>query len=389
MIFVSTRLPRFWPPAIPPSDAMRVGIIGAGQLGQMLGFAARDLDIDCRFLDPTPAPPAAACGPVLQRPFDDAAALAEIAAGCDVITYEFENVPVTALAGIEDRVPVRPSTTALRHAQDRLYEKQLFSKLGIPLPPYQPVDSRADLEKAAASLGLPLIVKTRRLGYDGKGQYVVRNSDDIEAAWQALREQALIAEQWVPFDFEVSAIGVRDTTGNVLSYPLTRNVHRNGILYTSVSPVDAPELSEIAAGYVQQLLEHLDYVGVLALELFVVGDRLLANEFAPRVHNSGHWTIEGAVTSQFENHVRAVAGLAAGPTDGLGHAGMINLIGAIDPAVRALKQGTLHDYGKAPRPGRKLGHITVVSESAEERDRLLNIIERTVTQSTPAPGISP
>jgi 5-(carboxyamino)imidazole ribonucleotide synthase len=236
---------------------------------------------------------------------------------------------------------------------------------------------------------MPLVVKTRRLGYDGKGQFVIRGIGDIEAAWSALREQALIAEQWVPFDFEVSAIGVRDTTGNVRIYPLSQNVHRNGILHTSIAPVVAPELADVAAGHLQALLEHVDYVGVLALELFVVKDRLLANEFAPRVHNSGHWTIEGAVTSQFENHLRAVSGLTAGATDSRGHAGMINLIGAIDPAVRALKQGTLHDYGKEPRPGRKLGHITVVSETAGERDRLLNIIEQTVTQSTQTPGSSP
>ena len=368
---------------------MRVGIIGAGQLGQMLGIAAGKLDIECAFLDPSPAPPAAVCGPVVQRPFDDSAALADMAARCDVITYEFENVPVAALSEIEDRVPVRPSTAALHHAQDRLREKQLFTELGIPVPAYRQIDTREDLDTAVAELGLPLIVKTRRLGYDGKGQFVIQTNGDIDRAWHALREQALIAEQWVPFDFEVSAIGVRDTSGEIRIYPLTRNVHKSGILHTSVAPVIAPELADIAAGYLRKLLEHLDYIGVLALELFVLESRLLANEFAPRVHNSGHWTIEGAVTSQFENHLRAVAGLSAGSTDARGHAGMVNLIGAINPAVSALKQGALHDYGKAPRPGRKLGHITVVSQSAEERDRLLNIIEKTVTQSTPANGSNP
>jgi len=389
MTFAGIRPTRFWPAAIQPSDEMRVGIIGAGQLGQMLGFAARDLGIECCFLDPSPAPPAAACGPVVQRPFDDPAALAEMAADCDVITYEFENVPVAALREIQDRVPVRPSTAALHQAQDRLHEKQLFAELGIPVPAYRQVDSRNDLNTAVADLGFPLVVKTRRLGYDGKGQFVIRSSDDIEKAWRVLREQPLIAEQWVPFDFEVSAIGVRDTSGNVRIYPLSRNVHKNGILHTSIAPVVAPELSDVAAGYLKGLLDHLDYLGVLALELFVVEDQLLANEFAPRVHNSGHWTIEGAVTSQFENHLRAIVGFAAGSTDSRGHAGMINLIGAIDPAVRALEQGTLHDYGKEPRSGRKLGHVTVVSESAGERDRLLDIIAKTVTQSTRAHGSSP
>ena len=368
---------------------MRIGIIGAGQLGQMLGLAARDLGLDVCYLDPSPAPPAACCGPVVQRPFDDPDALADMAALCDVITYEFENVPVAALQKIAGRVPVHPPVAALRHAQDRLYEKQLFEDLGVPLAGYRTVDTRADLVAAATELGLPLVVKTRRLGYDGKGQYVVRISDDVDAAWRALRGQALIAEQWVPFDFEVSSIGVRDALGNVRIYPLTRNVHRNGILHTSRSPVDAPELAELAAAATRKLLEHLDYVGVLALELFALGSKLLANEFAPRVHNSGHWTIEGAATSQFENHLRAVAGLPLGPTGSRGHAGMLNLIGEIPAAARELEKGTLHDYGKQPRPGRKLGHITVIAERAEQRDALLDIIEQTVTQSAPVSGKGP
>ncbi|MGB5512239.1 MAG: 5-(carboxyamino)imidazole ribonucleotide synthase [Woeseiaceae bacterium] len=365
---------------------MRIGIIGAGQLGQMLGLAARDLKLEVCFLDPSPAPPAASCGPVVQRPFDDPDALADMAALCDVITFEFENVPVGALQKIGHSVPVHPPATALRHAQDRLDEKRLFEQLGVPLPGYRTVDARADLVAAATELGLPLVVKTRRLGYDGKGQFVVRTSDDVDAAWRALRGQALIAEQWVPFDFEVSSIGVRDAGGNVRIYPLTRNVHRNGILHTSRSPVDAPELAELAAAATRKLLEHLNYVGVLALELFALGDQLLANEFAPRVHNSGHWTIEGAATSQFENHLRAVAGLPLGSTASRGHAGMLNLIGEIPAAARELAVGTLHDYGKQPRPGRKLGHITVVAERAEQRDTLLDIIEQSVTQSAPATG---
>ena len=368
---------------------MRIGIIGAGQLGQMLGLAARDLGLEVCFLDPSPAPPAACCGPVAQRPFGDPDALADMAASCDVITYEFENVPVTALQQIEGSVPVHPPAAALRHAQDRLDEKQLFEELGVPLPGYRTVDTRADLVAAATELGLPLVVKTRRLGYDGKGQFVVRTSNDVDAAWRALRGQALIAEQWVPFDFEVSSIGVRDARGNVRIYPLTRNVHRNGILHTSRSPVDAPELAELAAAATYKLLEHLDYVGVLALELFALGNRLLANEFAPRVHNSGHWTIEGAATSQFENHLRAVAGLPLGSTASRGHAGMLNLIGEIPAAARQLDQGTLHDYGKEPRPGRKLGHITVVGECAEQRDAFLNVIEQTVMRSAPVSGKGP
>ncbi len=234
-----------------------------------------------------------------------------------------------------------------------------------------------------------MVLKTRRLGYDGKGQYVIRNAADKDAAWQALGGQPLIAEQFVPFDFEVSSIGVRAANGETRIYPLSHNVHRDGILHTSCSPVDAPGLGDLAADYVNRLLQHLDYVGVLALELFVAGDQLLANEFAPRVHNSGHWTIEGAETSQFENHLRAVTGMPLGSTAGRGHAGMLNLIGAIPEAARSLEHGVLHDYGKSPRPGRKLGHITIVADSEAERDARLDIINQIVTQSTPDTGITP
>jgi len=357
---------------------MKIGIIGAGQLGQMLGFAARDLGAECRFIDPSDSPPAAACGEVIQRPFDDARALAELAATCDVITYEFENVPVDALLKIDSKVPVFPPADALRHSQDRLDEKRLFDQLDIPLPGYRTVDSHEDLHTAIDDLGLPLVIKTRRLGYDGKGQFVIRNRQDTDTAWKTLGGNALIAEQWVNFDYEVSAIGSRNVDGEVVIYPLSRNVHQDGILRTSRSPVDAPELAERAETYVRRLLGHLNYVGTLALELFVCGDDLLANEFAPRVHNSGHWTIEGARTSQFENHIRAILNQPLGSTESLGHAGMINLIGDIPEAVRSLESGVLHDYGKEPRPGRKLGHITVTAETAGECDALVDIIARNV-----------
>jgi len=360
---------------------MRIGIIGAGQLGQMLGYAARDLDVECRFVDPSDTPPAADCGEVIQKPFDDAGALAELAATCDVVTYEFENVPVEALHKIEGKVPVYPPAAALRHAQDRLDEKRLFDQLDIPLPGYRTIDSHEDIVTAADQLGLPLVIKTRRLGYDGKGQFVIRERKDIDDAWKALGGNSLIAEQWVNFDYEVSAIGARNVDGDIVIYPLSRNVHEDGILRTSRSPVDAPELADRAETYVRRLLGHLDYVGVLALELFVCDNDLMANEFAPRVHNSGHWTIEGAATSQFENHLRAVMNMPLGSTASVGHAGMINLIGDIPDSVRSLERGVLHDYGKAPRPGRKLGHITVTTETAASRDALVDIISRSVNQS--------
>ena len=358
---------------------MRIGIIGAGQLGQMLGFAARDLDVECRFLDPSVSPPARVCGDVIQRPFDDPDALAALAADCDVITYEFENVPVAALRIIENKIAVYPPLAALQQAQDRLNEKQLFERLDIPLPGYRAIDTREDMVAAADALGLPMVVKTRRLGYDGRGQFVVRSVNDIDAAWGALGTQSLIAEQWVPFDYEISSIGVRNVNGEIRHYALCHNVHEQGILRTTRSPVEEPQLAGRAARYMNSLLDHLNYVGVLVLELFVKDNGLLANEFAPRVHNSGHWTIEGADTSQFENHLRAVLNLELGSTASRGYSGMINLIGEIPEAVRAVGQGFLHDYGKDPRPGRKLGHVTINADTIEKRDELMAGMLKSVT----------
>lgn len=358
---------------------MRIGIIGGGQLGQMLGFAARELGHECRFLDPADDPPAGKAGPIVQAAFDDVAALARLAMDSDVLTFEFENVPVTALQEVAGRVPVYPPLDALRQAQDRLAEKTLFESLGIGVPAYRRVDSAEDLDGAADAIGLPLVLKTRRMGYDGKGQFVVASRDDLATAWQALGGEPLIAEQWIDFDYEVSAIGARGTGGDIATYCLTRNEHADGILRVSTAPVENPQLTAIGVDYISRLLEDLDYVGVLALEMFVLGDTLLANEFAPRVHNSGHWTIEGARTSQFSNHIRAITGQLPGPTEVLGYAGMLNLIGEIPHTARWQGIGQLHDYGKAPRPGRKLGHITVVAPTAAERDAMLAAISRSVT----------
>jgi 5-(carboxyamino)imidazole ribonucleotide synthase len=358
---------------------MRIGIIGAGQLGQMLGFAARELGHECYFLDPSAKPPAATVGPVIQAPFDDRVALSVLAEKVDVLTYEFENVPVAALRDIGDAVAIYPPLEALRLAQDRLDEKQLFEKLDIPLPRYHAVDSVDDLYTACELIGLPLVVKTRRLGYDGKGQFVLRDRSQVDDAWREIGGVPLIAEQWVAFDYEVSAIGVRSVSGDIAAYCLTQNEHAGGILRVSRAPVENDPLTAKAQTYLSRMLEHLDYVGVLALELFVVGDELLANEFAPRVHNSGHWTIEGAATSQFANHILAVAGAKPGPVDVVGHAGMVNLVGTIPDAARSRGFGALHDYGKSARPGRKLGHITVVAGSATERDAQTAAISETVS----------
>ena len=280
---------------------MRIGIIGAGQLGQMLGEAAKELGHECLFLDPSENPPASTVGDVIRAGFDDVEALADVASRTDVITYEFENVPVDALRGLGDSVGVFPPLDALEQAQDRLKEKRLFESLDIPLPAFRAIDSVSDLERAASGIGLPLVLKTRRFGYDGKGQFVLRSIDDCAKAVEELGGAGLIAEAFVPFDFEVSVIGVRSQRGEIAVWPLTENRHDNGILSVSRAPLVDSELEEQAREFVSRMLERLDYVGVLALELFVADGGLLANEFAPRVHNSGHWTIEGAETSQFAN----------------------------------------------------------------------------------------
>jgi 5-(carboxyamino)imidazole ribonucleotide synthase len=348
-----------------------IGIIGAGQLGQMLGFAGQDLDLDFVFLDPSPDPPAAVVGPVIPLPFDSDEGLEQLARQADVVTYEFENVPVNAIERIAGDTVVYPPAGALRHAQDRFNEKQLFESLRIPVAPYRLIDSLEDLKQAAADLGLPLVLKTRRLGYDGKGQAIPSEESELEGALATLGGSQLIAEKWIPFDREVSAIGVRNISGDVAVYPLIENQHRAGILNISRAPIDANDLSALANSYLGRMLTRLDYVGVLTLEFFVVGEELLANEFAPRVHNSGHWTIEGARTSQFENHLRAILDLPLGDVSPVGHAAMLNLIGEMPPQSDLLDSDTafLHDYGKKPRPGRKLGHITVVTSDVADRER--------------------
>ena len=352
---------------------MRIGIVGGGQLGLMLGMAARELGIDCLFLDPATDPPAARVGEVMHAGFDDADALADLFRRCDVVTYEFENLDVDAIRRATGGKPVQPAVTALQTAQDRLLEKRLFAELDIPLPRYATVDSLADLEQAAAGIGLPLVLKTRRFGYDGKGQRLIRAPRGMADACAQLGPDGLIAEQCVVFDSEVSAIGVRFADGDFRAYALTENRHVDGILAESRAPVDDRHLTATANDYLRRIMDHFDYVGVLALELFVVGDGLLANEFAPRVHNSGHWTLDGAVTSQFASHILAVAGRPPGDTACLGHAGMLNLIGVLPAAAHGLEPaaGRLHDYGKTPRPGRKLAHINVLAETAPDRDRKL------------------
>ena len=359
---------------------MNVGIIGAGQLGQMLALAGFPLALGFRFLDSSAEAPGARVAPIVVGAFDDVASLRSLAAQVDLVTYEFENVPVEALQEMAASRPCFPPVEALRVSQDRVLEKELFGRLGIPTPPYRAVDSRADLEAAVAVLGLPCVLKTRRLGYDGRGQRVLRRRADLLPAWDALGGVPLILERFVAFDREVSIVGARATTGETRCYPLVTNTHRGGILRVTVAPTRAARLQRAAEAHLRRVMDHLGYAGVLTLEFFVERGRLVANEMAPRVHNSGHWTIEGAVTSQFENHLRAILGLPLGDTSPLGHAAMVNFIGAMPDAARvlALPGVHLHDYGKAPRPQRKLGHATVVAPTAAGRDAVLRRLLRLV-----------
>ncbi len=367
-----------------------VGILGGGQLGRMLALAGYPLGLRFRFLDPAADAPVHRLAEQVVAPFDDQPALARFGQGLAVVTYEFENVPVAAVETLQRRVPVWPPPQALAVAQDRLVEKNFFTSLGIPTTCFRPVEDRASLEAAVAELGLPAVLKTRRLGYDGKGQFIVRSPADVAAAWQALGGQLLILEQWVAFTRELSVLAVRGQDGQIACYPLVENVHRHGILHRSMAPAPAldPATQTLAETYARRVLEALQYVGVLAIELFEVAPAdtaggaagLLANEMAPRVHNSGHWTIEGAVTSQFENHLRAVVGLPLGSTAPRGWAAMVNLIGNLPdlPPLLALPNAHLHLYDKAPRPGRKLGHVTLCAEDAAQLADRLEVLERLV-----------
>ncbi|HEY6453279.1 MAG TPA: 5-(carboxyamino)imidazole ribonucleotide synthase [Steroidobacteraceae bacterium] len=351
---------------------MTIGVVGAGQLGAMLALAGYPLGLDFLFLDRGSGTPAGRFAPVLSGEFADRALLAQLAERSEVITFDWENISVAALraAARARRTRIAPPLRALAASQDRLAEKRTFERLGIATTRFAAVDSLPALERAVRRIGLPGVLKTRRLGYDGKGQQVLRSAGDCEAAWQRLGDAPLLYEQFVPFDYEVSILGVRSRRGEIVLYPLNRNYHVDGILRLTLAPWDAPAVRRTAAASLKRVLEHFHYVGVLAIEFFVRDGRLIANEMAPRVHNSGHWTIEGAVTSQFENHVRAVAGLPLGAADARGHAAMINLIGRMPPRPRLLAEPGvhLHDYGKEPRHGRKVGHCTVVENSAAQRN---------------------
>lgn len=339
---------------------MKIGVIGGGQLGRMLALAGTPLGQQFAFLDPAPDACAQALGEHIRADYSDTDHLRQLADEVDVVTFEFESVPAETVAFLSQFVPVYPNAESLRVARDRWFEKSMFQDLGIPTPEFADIQSQDNLDAAVKRIGLPAVMKTRTLGYDGKGQKVLRHPDDVVGAFAELGSVPCILEGFVPFTGEVSLVAVRARDGETRFYPLVHNTHENGILKLSIASTDHP-LQAQAEDYVGRVLDQLDYVGVLAFEFFEVDGGLKANEIAPRVHNSGHWTIEGAECSQFENHLRAIAGLPLGSTAKVGESAMLNFIGevpAVD-AVAAIEHCHLHHYGKAFKAGRKVGHATL------------------------------
>lgn len=351
--------------AIPPGST--IGILGSGQLGRMLAVAAAQLGYRCHIYAPESGPACDVAGAFTAGSYYETDLLAAFAKRCDVLTYEFENVPVEPLRALADFAPLRPGTGALEVAQDRAAEKGFARDNGGRTAPFALCSSREELDAALAETGVPAILKTLRLGYDGKGQARVQPAGDLDAAWEAVSGQPSIVEGFVTFAHEFSIMLVRGLDGSTVHYPAPLNVHRDGILATSTVPAPALVLRQVeaAAGLAGKLAHALDYVGVLTCEFFATEDGPVFNEMAPRVHNSGHWTIEGAVTSQFENHIRAICGLPLGSTALTGTTvRMDNLIGEEADAWSALLaegDAHLHLYGKNDaRPGRKMGHVTRV-----------------------------
>ncbi len=346
---------------------MIVGVLGAGQLARMIALAGLPLGLDFIFLDPSVDACANRLGEALIGDYNDPELLAQLAERADVVTYEFENVPAEVAEFLASHTQVYPSPKALAVAQDRLIEKSFFRDLDIPTPDYAAVDSLENLQQAMSTLGYPAILKSCTQGYDGKGQSLLKSVDDLTSAWELLQGVPAVVEAFVPFNREVSIIAVRSVSGETVFYPLSENLHRGGILRVSECRAD-DAMQQQAEAYVSRLLEALDYVGVLALELFEVDGKLLVNEFAPRVHNSGHWTIEGAETSQFENHLRAILGLPLGSTAPVGKAAMVNFIGGLPETEELLTipHAHLHLYDKAPRKGRKVAHATVRTDNRQQ-----------------------
>ncbi len=346
---------------------MRLGIVGAGQLGRMMAQAALPLGIKTTLLDPATDACGGDAGNLICAAYDEPTAMAQLADVSDALTFEFENVTPESVDFLAKNKPAYPPASALATARDRWNEKSLFASLDIRTARLALVDDQASLEAGLSSVGFPAILKTRTMGYDGKGQKILKSKSDVADTFKELGAVPMLLEGFVDFDFEVSCIGVRTLTGECLFYPLVRNEHIQGILYKS-TPLDNASLQKKAELASKAVMDSLEYVGVMAFEFFVQGDDLIANEIAPRVHNSGHWTIEGSCTSQFENHVRAVLNLPLGNTESVTSVVMLNVIGKLPNAVQLLSIPGVHwhNYGKAERVGRKIGHITVTANSSAE-----------------------
>lgn len=348
----------------------KIGVLGAGQLGRMLAIAGYPLGQKFGFYGTSDEEPSALLGHMYTQT-DDVDSLEKLVGFADVITYESENTSVEQVREIAKTTPVYPAEKSLYVSQHRGREKAMFDQLAIPCAPYQVVDSLESLKLAVQEMGLPAILKTTTEGYDGKGQFALKSEEQIEEAWQTIGGRELILEGFVDFQRELSIVAVRNAHNEHVYYPLVQNVHHEGILRYTIAPARevTDEVQQQAERYMMALLDELDHVGVLTLELFETTEGLVANEIAPRVHNSGHWTIEGALTSQFENHVRAITGLPLGDTSPRQPlAAMINIIGETGPVeqVLTMPHAFLHLYDKTERKGRKLGHINLIAENEDQ-----------------------
>ncbi|MFG0245214.1 MAG: 5-(carboxyamino)imidazole ribonucleotide synthase [Phycisphaerales bacterium JB052] len=364
----------------------RVGIIGGGQLAQMLAQSVQPLGVRCTVLDPNDSCCANSVCEQIVGEYDDPDALRRLADCSEVVTYEFENVPATAAEIIRAICPIHPNPDALGYAQDRHLERGMFSELGIAIPNYRAIDDVDSLQEALSELGTPAILKARTLGYDGKGQVLINDAGNAAEAFETIGSVRAILDQFVEFARELSIVATRSVEGDIVYYPLSENVHRGGILRVSKAPARdvSDALTQQARNAAKRVLERFDYVGTLAVEFFQIGSgddaTLVANEIAPRVHNTGHWTIEGAQTSQFENHMRAVMGMKLGSAEPIGCSAMVNIIGD-EPrpgALESMPEAHVHMYGKAPRAGRKIGHVTLNAPSEEELDALLERFTRVI-----------
>ncbi len=354
-----------------------IAVMGAGQLGLMLHEAALRMGYRCRFLDPAPDACAGRVAEHIVAPFDDEEALDRLIDGATVLTYENEHIPTEALERASARVSVAPSAQALRVAQDRLHQRELLDRLGIASAPHAPVSSVEDIAEALRMVGTPAIIKARRGGFDGRGQAMIHAAEDAPAAWEAIGQRPAMLEGVVSFRRELSIVGVRSQAGEMRFYPVVESVHERGILVRTRAPGPGltTEIEHEAQRIARAVAEALGHVGVLAVELFETPRGLLVNEFATRVHNTGHWTIEGSPTSQFEHHLRAILSRPLGTTDLVAPSIMCNIIGAIPPSVIRLRDRPVegvhvHLYGKEPRPGRKIGHVTCTAPTLQEAEAL-------------------